>query len=64
MLTINKDFDTKGDENKVKSNICTAFAFCYVWAIGGNLRSNFWDVFDTFVRNQFEENVDAKVYHI
>jgi dynein heavy chain len=32
-----------------------------VWAIGGNLKSSSWDAFDTFVRNQFDENGDAKV---
>jgi len=32
-----------------------------VWAIGGNLNANSWDIFDTFVRGQFEENPDAKL---
>jgi hypothetical protein len=60
-LTNNKDVDARIEEGKLKTAICTAFVFCYVWAIGGNLRSTSWDSFDTFVRGQFEENPDAKV---
>lgn len=51
----------KLEEAKMKATICTTFVFCYVWSIGGNLNSNNFDAFDTFVRNQFEENGDAKV---
>jgi len=61
LLTINKDVDTKLEEVKLKSVICTTFVFCYVWAIGGNLKATSWDAFDTFVRGQFEENPDAKL---
>lgn len=61
LLIINKDADPRLEEGKLKSAICTTFVFCYVWSIGGNLRPNNWDSFDTFVRNQFEENGDAKV---
>ena len=61
LLVINKDVDTRLEEVKLKSTICTTFVFCYVWSIGGNLRAASWDAFDTFVRNQFEENGDAKV---
>ena len=56
-----KDVDLKLEETKLKSVICTTFVFCYVWAIGGNLKSTSWDAFDTFVRGQFEENPDAKL---
>ena len=61
LLVINKDIDSRLEEGKLKSALSTTFAFCYVWAIGGNLKSTSWDVFDTFVRNQFEENGEAKV---
>ena len=64
LLIINKDADPRLEEGKLKSAICTTFVFCYVWSIGGNLRPNNWDSFDTFVRNQFEENGDAKVIFI
>lgn len=61
MLTFNKDVDTRLDESKLRTTVCTTFVFCYVWSIGGNLRSTSWDSFDTFVRNQFDEVGDAKV---
>jgi dynein heavy chain len=49
------------EEAKMKSLICTTFVFCYVWSVGGNLDSKDWDQFDSFVRNQFDENAEAKV---
>ncbi|XP_071942686.1 dynein axonemal heavy chain 6-like [Antedon mediterranea] len=49
------------DTNKLHPLICTTFVFSYVWAIGGNLLDNSWDTFDTFVRNQFEDNGEAKL---
>ena len=61
LLILSKDVDPKLEESKLKAAICTTFVFCYVWSIGGNLRSNSWDNFDTFVRNLFEENPDCKV---
>jgi dynein heavy chain len=61
LLTLNKDIDSRIEEAKLKSALCTTFVFCYTWAIGGNLKASSWDAFDTFVRNQFEENPDAKV---
>jgi hypothetical protein len=30
------------------------FVFCYIWGVGGNLSSQSWAAFDTFVRAQFE----------
>ena len=61
LLILGKDVDPKLEESKLKAAICTTFVFCYVWSIGGNLRSSSWDNFDTFVRNLFEENPDCKV---
>lgn len=61
LLVHSKDVDPKLEEAKLKSTVATTFVFCYVWAVGGNLRSASWDQFDTFVRNQFDENGDAKV---
>jgi dynein heavy chain, axonemal len=61
LLILGKDVDPKAEESKLKAAICTTFVFCYVWSIGGNLRSTSWDNFDTFVRNLFEENPDCKV---
>ncbi|CAG5929115.1 unnamed protein product [Menidia menidia] len=41
--------------------LCQTFIFCYLWAVGGNLISSDWDVFDAFIRDQFEDNDNAKL---
>lgn len=64
LLINSREIDARLEEGKLKSAIATTFVFCYVWSIGGNLRSTSWDMFDTFVRNQFDENGDAKVNKI
>lgn len=61
LLVLSKDLDPKLEESKLKAALSTTFAFCYVWSIGGNLKSSSWDSFDTFVRGQFEDNADAKL---
>nr|XP_046259789.1 dynein axonemal heavy chain 6 isoform X2 [Scatophagus argus] len=53
--------DLKMDSKPLNSVLCQTFIFCYLWALGGNLTSSHWDAFDTFVREQFEENSDAKL---
>ena len=53
--------DLKGDAVKVQAIVATTFAFCYMWAIGGNIADNNWDSFDTFIRQQFEDCADCKV---
>ncbi|CBY22454.1 unnamed protein product [Oikopleura dioica] len=37
------------------------FAFSYVWAIAGNLNESGWESFDTFIREQMEENNDIRL---
>ncbi|XP_076584320.1 dynein axonemal heavy chain 6 [Chaetodon auriga] len=53
--------DLKMDSKHLTSVLCQTFIFCYLWAVGGNLTSSHWDVFDTFVREQFEDNSNAKL---
>ncbi|CAM5115591.1 unnamed protein product [Eretmochelys imbricata] len=53
--------DLKMDQSKLKTIVCQTFVFCYLWSLGGNLMENYWDVFDTFVRQQFEDNPEAKL---
>ncbi|XP_050800280.1 dynein axonemal heavy chain 6 isoform X6 [Gopherus flavomarginatus] len=53
--------DLKMDQSKLKTIICQTFVFCYLWSLGGNLMENYWDTFDTFVRQQFEDNPEAKL---
>ncbi|XP_060619679.2 dynein axonemal heavy chain 6 isoform X2 [Anolis sagrei] len=51
----------KLEQSRLNSLICQTFVFCYLWSVGGNLAENFWDGFDTFIRQQFEDNADAKL---
>ncbi len=61
LLLIEGGPDLESDASKLHPLVCTSFVFCYLWALGGNIVDNNWDAFDTFVRQQFEENPDAKV---
>uniref|UniRef100_A0A8K9XJ36 Dynein, axonemal, heavy chain 6 n=1 Tax=Oncorhynchus mykiss TaxID=8022 RepID=A0A8K9XJ36_ONCMY len=45
----------------LNSVLCQTFVFCYLWSVGGNLTDSHWDAFDSFVRQQFEDNNDAKL---
>ncbi|KAM9363597.1 dynein axonemal heavy chain 6 [Symphorus nematophorus] len=53
--------DLTMDSKHLNSLLCQTFIFCYLWGVGGNLTSSHWDAFDTFVREQFENNSDAKL---
>ncbi|TFK08141.1 activating transcription factor 7-interacting protein 1 [Platysternon megacephalum] len=53
--------DLKMDQSKLNNIVCQTFVFCYLWSLGGNLTENYWDIFDTFVRQQFEDNPEAKL---
>ncbi|XP_041838798.1 dynein heavy chain 6, axonemal [Melanotaenia boesemani] len=53
------DFSMENSEQL--SILCQTFIFCYLWAIGGNLISSHWDAFDSFLRDQFEDNRNAKL---
>ncbi|XP_069092738.1 dynein axonemal heavy chain 6 isoform X2 [Pleurodeles waltl] len=53
--------DMKMEQLRLNSIVCQTFVFCYLWSVGGNLTENVWDAFDTFVRQQFEDNTDAKL---
>ncbi|XP_023277881.1 dynein heavy chain 6, axonemal [Seriola lalandi dorsalis] len=53
--------DLKMDSKHLNGILCQTFIFCYLWAVGGNLTSSYWDAFDTFVREQFEDNNIAKL---
>ncbi|XP_030643583.1 dynein heavy chain 6, axonemal [Chanos chanos] len=53
--------DLNVDSGKLNSMLCQTFVFCYLWAVGGNLMDSYWDSFDTFVRQQFEDNSEAKL---
>ncbi|XP_071788570.1 dynein axonemal heavy chain 6-like isoform X3 [Asterias amurensis] len=61
VLVFKGSLDLRMETNRLHSLICTTFVFCYLWSVGGNLVEGCWDLFDTFVRNQFEDNGDAKL---
>lgn len=54
-------FMLQQDSKHLEGVICQTFIFCYLWALGGNVNSSHWDAFDTFVREQFEDDRNAKV---
>uniref|UniRef100_A0A3Q3BGU1 Dynein, axonemal, heavy chain 6 n=1 Tax=Haplochromis burtoni TaxID=8153 RepID=A0A3Q3BGU1_HAPBU len=53
--------DLKMNPKHLDGVLCQTFIFCYLWAVGGNLTSSYWDAFDAFIREQFEGNKDAKL---
>lgn len=53
--------DLKMDLAKLHSFIALIFVFSYLWSVGGNILDTDWDRFDTFIRQQFEDNADVKV---
>ncbi|KAG8454285.1 hypothetical protein GDO86_000797 [Hymenochirus boettgeri] len=53
--------DLKMDATRLNTIVCQTFVFCYLWSVGGNLTENCWDAFDTFVRQQFDDNPEAKL---
>uniref|UniRef100_A0A8D0GTF0 Dynein axonemal heavy chain 6 n=1 Tax=Sphenodon punctatus TaxID=8508 RepID=A0A8D0GTF0_SPHPU len=53
--------DLKMEQTRLNSLVCQTFVFCYLWSLGGNLTEHYWDAFDTFIRQQFEDNPDSKL---
>ncbi|XP_029949300.1 dynein heavy chain 6, axonemal [Salarias fasciatus] len=53
--------DLNTDSRHLNSVLCQTFIFCYLWAVGGNLTCAHWDTFDTFLKEQFRDNNDAKL---
>ncbi|XP_028810647.1 dynein heavy chain 6, axonemal isoform X2 [Denticeps clupeoides] len=49
------------ESSKLKRMLCQTFMFCYLWAVGGNLKENNWDTFDSFIRQQFDDQRDIKL---
>jgi len=64
LLLVSKGVDLNADAAKLNPIICSTFVFCYLWSIGGNIVDTHWDAFDSFVRHQFEDTPDAKVFPI
>ncbi|CAD5112359.1 DgyrCDS1592 [Dimorphilus gyrociliatus] len=56
--------DLKQDIGKLHPLVALTFVFSYMWSIGGNLSHNSWDAFDTYVRQIFEDQGDAKLPNV
>ena len=53
--------DPKMDTVKLHQLMSAVFVFSYVWSIGGNLVESCQDVFDSLVRELFQDNTDIRV---
>ncbi|XP_043915244.1 dynein axonemal heavy chain 6 [Protopterus annectens] len=61
LLTGKRGPDLKMEQTRLNNILCQTFVFSYLWSLGGNLTENCWDAFDSFIRQQFEDNTDAKL---
>ncbi|KAK9722971.1 AAA+ lid domain [Popillia japonica] len=50
-----------GDKAKIRCFLCQTFIFSYIWGLGGNLHESSMDKIEVFIRDQFEEHVDARL---
>eukprot|EP00727_Mastigamoeba_balamuthi_P003136 m51a1_g1282 putative dynein heavy chain axonemal (4140) ;mRNA; f:131088-144324 len=55
MFTKEKGVKFDEPEDELQHTADLVFVFSYVWSIGGNIDSTFYDAFDAFVRDQFEK---------
>ena len=53
--------DPKMDTVKLHQLMSAVFVFGYVWSIGGNLVESCQDIFDSLVRELFQDNTDIRV---
>uniref|UniRef100_A0A6I8NU96 Dynein axonemal heavy chain 6 n=1 Tax=Ornithorhynchus anatinus TaxID=9258 RepID=A0A6I8NU96_ORNAN len=53
--------DLKLEQARLNGILCQTFIFCYLWSLGGNITENHWDAFDSFIRQRFDDNPDAKL---
>ncbi|CAH1962386.1 unnamed protein product [Acanthoscelides obtectus] len=50
-----------GEKSKVRCFLCQTFILSYIWGIGGNLVADSMERFEIYVRDQFDEFLDAKL---
>nr|CAD7569444.1 unnamed protein product [Timema californicum] len=60
LLATESNMDWKGDTGRIKTFLCQAFVFSYIWSLGGNITDTSREMFEVFVRGQFEEHHDAR----
>jgi hypothetical protein len=52
--------DMKTDISHIKPFLCNSFLFACMWSVGGNIIDSYREMFEVFVRDQFEEHPDAR----
>ncbi|CAG9464970.1 unnamed protein product [Pedinophyceae sp. YPF-701] len=57
LLQPEKGLDVNKPLGDIRLALKNIFGFSFVWALGGNLKTEAWDAFDTFVRGQLEGDV-------
>ncbi|XP_022919976.1 dynein axonemal heavy chain 6 [Onthophagus taurus] len=53
--------DRIAEKAKIRNFICQTFIFSYIWAVGGNLVQQSMERLEQFIRDQFEDNPDARL---
>jgi dynein heavy chain len=56
LFTPEKGADFAGDMAKLTSQCEKCFAFCLVWSFGVSIGAEYWEMFDSFIRDCFDEN--------
>jgi dynein heavy chain len=59
LMKLHSAVDLKEMKTSVKSFLCHSFIFAYIWSVGGNIVDNSREMFEVFIRSQFEEHPDA-----
>ncbi|XP_015429803.1 PREDICTED: dynein heavy chain 6, axonemal, partial [Dufourea novaeangliae] len=54
-----KAIERSTDKARIKTFIIQMFVFAYLWSVGGNVVDASREIFEAFVRKQFDENEDA-----
>lgn len=61
LLITSGEVDFSMDPQKLSVVIDTTFVWCYLWGLAGNIQDDDWEMFDAFVRQEFEEYTNTKV---
>lgn len=52
--------DRTVEKSRAKTFLTQVFIFAYIWSVGGNLIDSSREIFEAFVKDQFDENPDAR----
>ena len=62
MLITSNEVNLEMDQQKLMAIVDTIFVWCFLWGLAGNISEEDWDLFDGFVRQEFEEFTSTKVF--